>query len=221
MKNAFKALIAIGALHAAGLEACNQTTATPTSPLSTHDARMSQVNSYGHNAGLYAWSHGNTWTLVETFYDPNANYYTPNPGDLWAPSGGNGGGGPGDGYVIQDCGQLLEMITVTASGFGGGLGLYLVRTISSGIGGGGSGGTLTRSPTNFVRNASTDESVDCGSDHTIRELAALQAILTSGRMYRGLYRVNYGGGDYQMWAITAPLLSNGGIQPAGGCVGGD
>lgn len=183
------------------------------------------IQSSGDNTGIYQWSAG-SWMLVESFYDPNANYYTPNPNDWWVPAsgggGGWGGGGGGDGEQIQSCVPVLPPTIVVGVPFSGGAGLWMIRTgISAGAGGGGGGGgAIYRSPAHRIGDRPGDPGIRCStSTEEDRMLNAREVISLTTNPYnrRGIWTIRYGGGDSQDWLVTAPFITTLGLVPAGPC----
>lgn len=77
------------------------------------------------------------------------------------------------------------------------------------------GGGHARRVTGGVKQG--DEALTCQNSS---ELARMNnAVEVIGRPYRvGTYLVRFGEGDSQMFAITSPLMSNGGISPISPCL---
>ncbi len=190
------------------------------------------------NYGVYGWDESvQGWVIIEEFFVPEAENDQVQTSDYLIPQSAMGGGvaypprpGPGPGNPpkhqqgaplagIAACDEPPKTLpTVIVTGIrpsGSTSGIYsriwtTIRNVFSRNQGGGAHG---REVSGGVKQA--DQSLTCASGGDELQLGAMMALKP---FRRGLFMVRYGGGDFQMWSITQPTFSDGGIQPVGTCV---
>lgn len=197
------------------------------------------------NYGVYVWDEEvGAWLLAEQMYVPSAETEDILPDDVvvgaasFSYAGGGGGDDGGGRYYLQgveassqdgfettqSCyGTVVRFPDVVVRGVRpntaytdiGQIIRIVVRTLTTVTRTGGGG--VSRQVTGQVRQG--DQNLNCeNSGDFERALSALNVI---GKPYRrGVYLIRFGSGDSQLFSITQPLFSDGGIQPMARCVNG-